>query len=460
MGDPRYPLHIKIIGILYKDNCKLYMASVIWSDQSEVIVYRSLRDFKQLHTQLKKRFPVDLFSSQGRVLPRFGGGIKTLNFQKKTPAQCVHRVKALERYCTELLSCEPNISQCTDLIRFFVPNEQELHPEFVHNSVIIFQPENRNNSEPGEDLNNKCYDVGNVSQPFVPKLYRCVATYETKDTKNRMFKVAVDETLEVIIKDQAGWWLVENEAKQLAWFPAPYLELCENEEENENELDSVDNQTNLYCATRNISSESKDELSVTIGAVVEVLQKSDNGWWLASYKGNTGYVPSIFLHPHTNPLFGLQRKLHSSTLNLSTLPTCLSHPSHNPQKFYSLEILSKLSDLSSPVQHDESSRKSSFSDDTDFSSCSSYSLGLSLCFSDEDEHQSLAEKHPEHDSGLGGRMQSLADSQTSRSAKLYPRVPPRPCTQEILSRCTTYTRKAALATQARLFPEKSELKVH
>lgn len=45
---------------------------------------------------------------------------------------------------------------------------------------------------------------GNVTQPFVTETYRCVAPYETKDTKNRPFKVAVDETVDVLIKDKAG----------------------------------------------------------------------------------------------------------------------------------------------------------------------------------------------------------------------------------------------------------------
>ena len=31
----------------------------------------------------------------------------------------------------------------------------------------------------------------------------------------------------------AGWWLVENEGKHLAWFPAPYLELLDGEDEDE-----------------------------------------------------------------------------------------------------------------------------------------------------------------------------------------------------------------------------------
>lgn len=46
--------------------------------------------------------------------------------------------------------------------------------------------------------------VGSVTHPFVTQTYRCVAAYETKDTKNRPFKVAADDKLEVLIKDPAG----------------------------------------------------------------------------------------------------------------------------------------------------------------------------------------------------------------------------------------------------------------
>ncbi|KAK1793886.1 hypothetical protein P4O66_010803 [Electrophorus voltai] len=53
-------------------------------------------------------------------------------------------------------------------------------------------------------------------------------------------------------------------------------------------------------------------------------------------------------------------------------------------------------------------------------------------------------------SGVSGEPPSPTDSESSR----LPRMPPRPRTREILSRCTTYTRKAALATQSQLFPER------
>lgn len=41
----------------------------------------------------------------------------------------------------------------------------------------------------------------------------------------------------------------------------------------------------LYCAVRSYTSKKVDEISVPIGSVVEVLRKSDNGWWLIRYVG-------------------------------------------------------------------------------------------------------------------------------------------------------------------------------
>lgn len=56
----------------------------------------------------------------------------------------------------------------------------------------------------GEGKQDRTHSMGNVTQPFVMETYRCVASYETKDTKNKPFKVALDETVDVLIKDKAG----------------------------------------------------------------------------------------------------------------------------------------------------------------------------------------------------------------------------------------------------------------
>lgn len=54
----------------------------------------------------------------------------------------------------------------------------------------------------GRSTDAKSY--ASVIQPFVTEVYRCIAPYETKDTKNRPFKVEVGETVDVLIKDKAG----------------------------------------------------------------------------------------------------------------------------------------------------------------------------------------------------------------------------------------------------------------
>lgn len=39
----------------------------------------------------------------------------------------------------------------------------------------------------------------------------------------------------------------------------------------------------LYCAVKSFSTKKVDEVSVSIGSVVEVLRKSEDGWWLVRY---------------------------------------------------------------------------------------------------------------------------------------------------------------------------------
>lgn len=42
----------------------------------------------------------------------------------------------------------------------------------------------------------------------------------------------------------------------------------------------------LYVAVKSYKATKGDEATVAIGAVVEVLQRSENGWWLIRYHSN------------------------------------------------------------------------------------------------------------------------------------------------------------------------------
>lgn len=65
-------------------------------------------------------------------------------------------------------------------------------------SIIIMPPEDELRSE-GLHAN-----AGEVTQPFITEAYTCVATYETKDFKNKPLKVAMGDKLDVVIKDKGG----------------------------------------------------------------------------------------------------------------------------------------------------------------------------------------------------------------------------------------------------------------
>ncbi|KAI1883948.1 hypothetical protein AGOR_G00221330, partial [Albula goreensis] len=338
MSEQRYPTNIRLIGVIHKDKIKMFMTSVLWSDQSDIIVYRSFQDFKKLHKQLKKSFPTERsFRKSDRVIPKFKETKTQKGYQNKGPSKYVVRLKSLEKYCYELLKCDPRVTQSSEVSQFLLPNAQDLQPDFAKNSIVVMPPEDV--AEGGGRTGGM---VGNVTQPFVTETYRCVAPYDTKDTKNRPFKVAMDEKVDVLIKDKAGWWLVENDSKCMAWFPAPYLERCDDEEEDEDEQSDTPEEGVLFRAVKNFKASKGDEVSVSIGSVVEVLQRSDNGWWLVRYKGKVGYVPTMYLQPYSNPqvrMVTLQKEMWSSTLNLAQLqvpggapakdtPTLAEHAPH------------------------------------------------------------------------------------------------------------------------------------
>ncbi|KAL7378367.1 hypothetical protein ABVT39_012504 [Epinephelus coioides] len=567
MEAQRYPISVRLIGVMHKEKSKMYMTSVLWSDQNDIVVYRTFDEFKKMHKQLKKTFPAASKTKKSdRVIPKFGDKKVKQGGQKKSPTKSLVRLKVLQKYCDKLLSCDAQVCQSADLIQFFHPKDQDLQPDFAKNSIVIMPTDDETTTNSGQ------VGGGNVTQPFVTETYRCVAPYETKDTKNKPFKVALDEKVDVLIKDKAGWWLVENEDKRMAWFPAPYLEKLEDDDdEDEDDIDGTPERGMLYTAIRSYKRTKDDEITVAIGAVVESLQKSDNGWWLIRYNGKVGYIPSMYLQPYSYPqirmtghhsdlrasspnqLLSLEqqsnqlslsqgnilqlpparspspRSLSPSPRSLSPSPRSLSpsprspspsprspspsprslSPSpHYPQQYrnhrsLSLEIPSDRpapppppttaarpsSANTSPtsaaqvplptimVEMDEEreqrghflradSEGSLMSDSTDFSDdlnsswASSSSFNLSLSYN-EDQQRLSRTPEPTGSHSLspttaseGKLMPSVSDPNLYKSPST-PKVPPRPRAQEILTRCSTITRKNA--SKGSLSPTQTEV---
>ncbi|XP_029293906.1 NADPH oxidase organizer 1a [Cottoperca gobio] len=506
MEAQRYPISVRLIGVMHKEKSKMFMTSVLWSDRNDIVVYRTYPDFKKMHKRLKKAFPpASTLKKSDRIIPTFRGVNR--GGRKKGPTRSLLCLKFLQKYCNELLSCDPRVSQSTDLIQFFHPKEQDLQPEFAKNSIMIMPSEDEIRRDAGQS------SVGNVTQPFVTETYRCVALYETKDTKNKPFKVAVDEKLDVLIKDKAGWWLVENESKRMAWFPAPYLEKLDDDDDDlgdEDDIDGTSERGMLYNAVKSYKATKDDEITVAIGTVVEVLQKSDNGWWLIRYNGKAGYIPAMYLQPYNYPHIRMTAnhpdrcsspgmELQSNHLSLSQgkllrLPPVRSSSPHllqphTPQRSRSVEILSlpaqpaaSITSKATNVAFSPSTAKpaplpsirvemdgeeeqrgmsqmgdsegslesysSDYSNDLNSSWASSLSFNMTQSYNEQQlrprlSPPSIMSNRLSPTSGQQGKMIPSVSDPNLYKGPTTPKVPPRPRAQEILSRCTTVTRKNA-----------------
>ncbi|XP_068192511.1 NADPH oxidase organizer 1a [Antennarius striatus] len=497
MEGQRYPISVRLVGVIHKDIGKMYIASVLWSDHNDIVVYRTFAEFENMHKQLKKIFPSgSKLKKSERQIPKFHDiHMLNMNTKQKGTGKSLERRKFLQSYCDELLNCGPRVCQSADLIHFFHPNEQDLQPDFTKSGIMIMLSEDEIRPEAGP------VNIGHVTQPFVTETYRCVAAYETKDTKNKPFKVATDEKVDVLIKDKGGWWLVEKEDKQMAWFPAPYLEKLEDDLEDEDEIDGTFERGTFYTAIKNYKAAKSDEISVAIGAVVEVLQQSDNGWWLIRHNGKTGYIPTMYLQPSNHPQIGLtashndiripspslERKsyqLSGSQSPLQPLPA-IRTPTPGllvPVSRQRSSSLNNLSEVSRPrpsprnvrraikstpspvparrnppplitveVDDEESyltdSSEFSFSDDQSSSSESS-SINYTQSYDEQRlRHSRTPQPRPRNllspTSNIEPRLTHSSSETNLLRCPPSPKIPPRPQANEILTRCSTVTRKNA-----------------
>ncbi|XP_062470809.1 NADPH oxidase organizer 1 isoform X1 [Pezoporus occidentalis] len=468
----RYPVDVKAVGLMQCRKQKNYMMFVSWSDQTNILIYRTFEDFKRFHKELKRKFPIESGSLKrsDRTLPRF----KDANAKQRRsakPDRCLEILKLLETYSQELLKTAAKISQGEDVIQFFKAQTQDLDPSFPENSVVIMPSDI--GGEKKVQSQRRQQQPSCITWPQASHSYRCIETFETKDTKNKSFKVTKKEIVEVLIKDMTGWWLVENADKQIAWFPATYLEEIDVHKDIHNAFCS-DKEGSLYFVVRAYESQKADELSLNNGVVVEVVRKSEDGWWLIRYNNCTGYLPSMCLQPYKNPHHKLQTIINCG-LNISTPNLCSSLTVPQLLGEHRVQACSSLTceeDLSSPRGRSRSLPRASSTPDLESDSTSLSSGGSSEQDGQLSWQPNLSRSLPEveqarspplghtlamhstkstrltskdrNDSGfVESSAADLSSSLTDADvATCVPKVPARPSPQEILQRCSTVTKRA------------------
>ncbi|XP_034796866.2 NADPH oxidase organizer 1 isoform X3 [Pan paniscus] len=288
MAGPRYPVSVQGAALVQIKRLQTFAFSVRWSDGSDTFVRRSWDEFRQLKKTLKETFPVEagLLRRSDRVLPKLLDA--PLLGRVGRTSRGLARLQLLETYSRRLLATAERVARSPTITGFFAPQPLDLEPALPPGSrVILPTPEEPPLSRAAGRLSIHSLEAQSL---------RCLQPFCTQDTRDRPFQAQAQESLDVLLRHPSGWWLVENEDQQTAWFPAPYLEEAAPGQGREGGP-SLGSSGPQFCASRAYESSRADELSVPAGARVRVLETSDRGWWLCRYGDRAGLLPAVLLRP-------------------------------------------------------------------------------------------------------------------------------------------------------------------
>ncbi|XP_043843927.1 SH3 and PX domain-containing protein 2A isoform X6 [Dromiciops gliroides] len=130
------------------------------------------------------------------------------------------------------------------------------------------------------------------SEPMILEQYVVVSNY--KKQENAELSLQAGEVVDVIEKNESGWWFVSTSEEQ-GWVPATYLE-SQNGTRDDSEINtSKAGEEEKYVTVQPYTSQSKDEIGFEKGVTVEVIQKNLEGWWYIRYLGKEGWAPASYL---------------------------------------------------------------------------------------------------------------------------------------------------------------------
>ncbi|XP_051686213.1 NADPH oxidase organizer 1 isoform X2 [Oryctolagus cuniculus] len=284
MAVPRHPVSVRAAALVQMERLQTFAFSVRWSDGSDTLVRRSWDEFRRLQT-LRETFPVEagLLRKCDRVLPKLPDA--PLLARGGRTGRGLARLRLLETYTRTLLAAAERVSQSPALTGFFAPQPLDLEPSLPPGSLVILPAPEEPRPRPAGSLAIHSLEVQRL---------HCLQPFHTQDTRGRPFQARAQDSLDVLLRHPSGWWLVANEDQQTAWFPAPYLEEVALSPGQEGAL-SLGSTGPQFYAARAFEGSRADELTVPAGARVCVLEKSDRGWWLCRYAGQTGLLPAVLL---------------------------------------------------------------------------------------------------------------------------------------------------------------------
>uniref|UniRef100_A0A4W4H5L3 SH3 and PX domains 2Ab n=1 Tax=Electrophorus electricus TaxID=8005 RepID=A0A4W4H5L3_ELEEL len=341
----------------------VFIISVTYCDCTSQLLFRKYSQFFTLQMKLLDLFPVEggQRDPKQRLIPFLPGKVHFGRSQIRDVAN--RRLKQLDNYCQALMRLPSHISQCEEVLEFFEPKPEDLSPltDLVGRgwggswfTACLFP--SSSGAEYGEAVGGDKYAC----------VFVVAADYQQQE--NREVSLRAGERVEVIEKNDSGWWFVST-AEAQGWVPATYLiSLREhhddlrtpNADSKENQTSIIDYLTGHYVTVTAYSSSDKNDLAFEPGETVDVIQRSPGGWWFIRSGGKEGWAPAAYLRKvqdvvtpsdqaiamETNraPVFG-QVEIIGNLMDISNLlnrkPANDTHILSNPHSSNNTKILSK-----------------------------------------------------------------------------------------------------------------------
>uniref|UniRef100_A0A4W4ERV6 SH3 and PX domains 2B n=1 Tax=Electrophorus electricus TaxID=8005 RepID=A0A4W4ERV6_ELEEL len=287
----------------------VYIIKVSWSDGSNEVIYRRYSKFFDLQMELLDKFPVEggQKDPKQRIIPFLPG--KILFRRSHIRDVAMKRLGPINEYCRALTQLPLYLSQCEEVRLFF------------------------------ETLSHAAKGMWSISAPCAPPTaggdsastdpllldqYVAVSDYEKQESSE--ISLHVGQVVEVIEKNESGWWFVSSEDAQ-GWVPATCLEAQDDPDDFSLPAEEEEKYTVLYPYT----ARDQDEFDLEKGMTVEVIQRNLEGWWKIRYQDQEGWAPASYLkkadilsqkasaggaaHASTNDLDGVGRQQAASKEN-------------------------------------------------------------------------------------------------------------------------------------------------
>uniref|UniRef100_A0A8C8A0I0 SH3 and PX domains 2B n=1 Tax=Oryzias sinensis TaxID=183150 RepID=A0A8C8A0I0_9TELE len=219
----------------------VYIIKVSWSDGSTETIYRRYSKFFDLQMELLDKFPVEggQKDPKRRIIPFLPG--KILFRRSHIRDVAMKRLRPINEYCRALIQLPVYISQYST----------------SGDALLLDQ-------------------------------YVAVTDYEKQESSE--ISLRVGQVVEVIEKNESGWWFVSSEDAQ-GWVPATCLEV----QDDPDDFTLPGEEEEKYSVIYPYSARDQDEIDLERGMIVEVIQKNLEGWWKIRYQGREGWAPASYL---------------------------------------------------------------------------------------------------------------------------------------------------------------------